>query len=186
MYTSGGGLHLELPNDEYEAPSSFWKVPPYETRPVMKAHFVARISSNHSSYIRIRTNVTNVQLMLPVEVEVSNSPGLYSPLDTLDFGVLRSHHDTPKMLPIQVINAAMKTIYVQSIVVTPLSEGLTVDFYGPVKLQAQTSNPFHIANLVLDPSQFSCTGLCVGKVLIKSKNNQYKLSIPFVVRIIKG
>ena len=90
MYTSGGGLHLELPDDEYEASSKLWEVPPYETRPVMKAHFVARIASNHTSYIRIRTNTSNVQLMLPVEVEVSNSPGLYSPLDTLDFGVLRS------------------------------------------------------------------------------------------------
>lgn len=186
MYTSGGGLHLELPDDEYEASSKLWEVPPYETRPVMKAHFVARIASNHTSYIRIRTNTSNVQLMLPVEVEVSNSPGLYSPLDTLDFGVLRSKYDSPKILPVQVINAALKTINVNNIVVTPLSDGLTVDFDGPVKLPPRTSNPYHIANVILDPNQFSCSGLCTGKVLIKSKNNQYKLSIPFSVRIIRG
>lgn len=187
MYTSGGGLHLELPGDKFEALSALWKVPPYETRPVMKAHFVARIASNHTSYIRIRTNASDAQLMLPVEVEVSNSPGLYTPLDTLDFGVLRSRHDPPKVLPIQVINAAMKFIYVQNIVVTPLSDGLSVEnFNGPVKLPPRTSSPHHVADLLLDPQQFTCTGLCIGKVLIKSKNNQYKLSIPFVVRIIQG
>lgn len=186
MYTSGGGLHLELPEDEYEASSTLWKVPPYETRPVMKAHFVARIASNHTSYIRIRTNATDVHLMLPVEVEVSSSPGLYSPVDLLDFGVLRAKHDPPKLLPIQVINAALKSIYVQSIVVTPISEGLTVDFNGPLKLLPRPSSPYSIANLALDPSQFSCSGFCMGKVLIKSKNNQYKLSIPFIVRIIQG
>ncbi|KAH9517423.1 hypothetical protein DERF_008099, partial [Dermatophagoides farinae] len=187
MYTSGGGLHLELPDDEYEAPSSLWNVPPYETRPVMKAHLVARIASNHTSYIRIRTSQPDIQLMLPVEVEVSNSPGLYSPLDTLDFGVLRAKHDPPKALPIQVINAAQKSVSVQSIVVTPIFDGLSVaDFSGPIKVPPQSSNPYHVAKLILDPSQFSCTGLCLGKVLIKSKNNQYKLTIPFIVRVIQG
>src|SRR5699024_4793300 len=127
----------------------------------MKAHFVARIASNHTSYIRIRTNATDVQLMLPVEVEVSNSPGLYTPLDTLDFGVLRSRHDPPKVLPIEVINAAMKFIVVQNIVVTPLSEGLSVEnFDGPVKLPPRASSPHHIADLVLDPKQFTCSGQC--------------------------
>ncbi|KAH9414407.1 hypothetical protein DERP_014428 [Dermatophagoides pteronyssinus] len=187
MYTSGGGLHLELPDDEYEAPSSLWNVPPYETRPVMKAHLVARIVSNHTSYIRIRTSQPDIQLMLPVEVEVSNSPGLYSPLDTLDFGVLRAKHDPPKALPIQVINAAQKSVSVQSIVVTPIFDGLSIaDFSGPIKVPPQSSNPYHVAKLILDPSQFSCIGLCLGKVLIKSKNNQYKLTIPFIVRVIQG
>lgn len=188
MYTSGGGLHLELPNDnDYEADSSIWNVPPYEHRPVMKAHFLARIASNYTSYIRIRTNVSDVQLMLPVEVEVSNSPGLYTPLDTLDFGVLRAAHDGPKVLPIQVINAALKYIYVHNIVVTPLSEGLSVEgFEGPVKLPPKSSSPYHIADLVLDPATFACSGLCLGKVLVKSKNNQYKLVIPFVARVIQG
>lgn len=187
MYTSGGGLHLELPNEEYEAASNLWKVPPYESRPVMKAHFLARLASNHTSYIRIRTNQSDIQLMLPVEVEVSNLPGLYSPLDMLDFGVLRASHDPPKTLPIKVINAAHKSVSVQSIVVTPISDGLTVvDFNGPLKLPPQSSNPFYVGKLVLDPSKFSCSGLCLGKVLIKSKNNQYKLTIPFIVRIIQG
>lgn len=186
MYSSGGGLHLELPDDTDDAPSSLWNVPPFETRPVMKAHFVARIASNHSSYIRIRTNQTEVQLMLPVEVEVTNSPGLYSPLDALDFGVLRAQHDKCQIRPIQVINAASKVINVHNIVVTPISDGLKVDFDKPVKLTPRASVPHHVANLIMDPSEFTCVGVCSGKVLIKSKNNQYKLSVPFIVRIIKG
>ncbi|KPM08117.1 hypothetical protein QR98_0066310 [Sarcoptes scabiei] len=187
MYTSGGGLHLELPNDQFEAVSSVWKVPPYETKPVMKAHFVARTASNHTSYIRIKTDQPDVQLMLPVEIEVIDCPGLYSPIDTLDFGVLRAKHDPPKMLPIHVINAAQKSVLVQNIVVTPLSDGLSiVNFNGPIKLPPQLSNPLQLGNLLLDPSKLECHDLCSGKVLIKSKNNQYKLTIPFIVRIIKG
>lgn len=73
MYTSGGDLHLELPNGDIESPKQLWEIPPYETRIVMRANFVARIERNHTAYIRIKTNSSLKEyLVVPIEVEVSS------------------------------------------------------------------------------------------------------------------
>ena len=52
MYSSGGDLHLELPSGGHEADTSVWQIPPYHTKQVMKANFLARAESNHTAYIR--------------------------------------------------------------------------------------------------------------------------------------
>ena len=50
------------------------EIPPFETKPVMRASFVGRIESNHTAFIRIKTNREDKDeiLVLPVEVEVSS------------------------------------------------------------------------------------------------------------------
>lgn len=47
---------------------------PFETKVIMKASFVGRVESNHTAFIRIRTNKDDKQQMLivPVEVEVTS------------------------------------------------------------------------------------------------------------------
>ena len=52
----------------------FQEIPPYDTKPIMKANFLGRIESNHTAFIRIKTNKENPDstLVLPVEVEVSS------------------------------------------------------------------------------------------------------------------
>jgi hypothetical protein len=52
MYSSGGDLHLELPEGGLEADTAAWQIPPYHTKPVMRATFLARAESNHTAYIR--------------------------------------------------------------------------------------------------------------------------------------
>ena len=52
MYSSGGDLHLELPSGGHEADTAVWQIPPYHTKQVMKANFLARAESNHTAYIR--------------------------------------------------------------------------------------------------------------------------------------
>jgi hypothetical protein len=52
MYSSGGDLHLELPSGLTEGPMALWEIPPYETKRVMKANFIARAENNHTAYIR--------------------------------------------------------------------------------------------------------------------------------------
>ena len=54
MYSSGGDLHLELPEGGLEADDSLWQIPPYHTKPVMRATFLARAESNHTAYIRYK------------------------------------------------------------------------------------------------------------------------------------
>lgn len=61
------------------------EIPPYQTRSVMRASFTGRVESNHTAFIRIKTNhsaTLGVEggefLMLPVEVEVSSGKALFS------------------------------------------------------------------------------------------------------------
>ena len=91
MYSSGGDLHLELPSGATEGPQALWEIPPYTTKSVMKANFIARLENNHTAYIRIKTNTTGAEfLYLPLEVEASSAAGLYCP-QVGDF-----HFRTPK------------------------------------------------------------------------------------------
>ncbi|CAG5136464.1 unnamed protein product, partial [Candidula unifasciata] len=117
MFASEGDLHLELPSGERESTRDIWEIKPFETKAVMKANFVGRVESNHSAFIRIKTNKeeehANIPelLILPLEVEVSSDPGIYSPVELLDFGILRTL-DEPKTLPLNLINTGPKAIHI--------------------------------------------------------------------------
>ena len=52
------------------------EIPPFETKPIMRASFIGRVESNHTAFIRIRTNKENKQQMLIVPVEVEVTSGL--------------------------------------------------------------------------------------------------------------
>ena len=48
---------------------------PYDTKPVIKASFLARDVHNHTAFVRIRTNTevtTRKRLLIPLEVQVSS------------------------------------------------------------------------------------------------------------------
>lgn len=48
-------------------------------------------------------------MIVPLEVEVSGVPGLYSPQHILDFGVLHTQSE-PKSIPVFVINNSIKPV----------------------------------------------------------------------------
>ena len=52
----------------------FQEIPPFETKPVMRASFVGRIENNHTAFIRIKTNRDKKDevLILPVEVGLAS------------------------------------------------------------------------------------------------------------------
>ena len=80
----------------------------------MKASFIGRIENNHTAFIRIRTNQDQQDgavLVLPVEVEVTATPGIFSPLEILDFGIIRTL-DEPKPLRLNLLNSGVKPIYI--------------------------------------------------------------------------
>lgn len=57
MYSTGGDLHLELLSGSQEGQKNVWNIPPYHTRPLMKANFVARRENNHTAYVRYGLHV---------------------------------------------------------------------------------------------------------------------------------
>ena len=67
------------------------EIRPYETKAIGRANFFGRMETNHTSFIRIKTmHVSSPSIVLPVEVEVSESPSLFLSREILDFGILKS------------------------------------------------------------------------------------------------
>ncbi|GFS24444.1 transmembrane protein 131-like isoform X4, partial [Elysia marginata] len=190
MFASEGDLHLELPNGEREALRELWELQPFETKAVMKANFIARVENHHSAFIRIKTNKETEHpgppelLILPMEIEVSSDPGIYSPVELIDFGILRTL-DEPKTLRLNLINTGPKAIHITSVSISPPNDAVSVDF-RPFKLQPDGGTASTVAHITftavkaLNPKQWA------GKIVIKTKNNIQRLIIPYQANVLHG
>uniref|UniRef100_A0A6J0UZ79 Transmembrane protein 131 isoform X2 n=1 Tax=Pogona vitticeps TaxID=103695 RepID=A0A6J0UZ79_9SAUR len=187
MYSSGGDLHLELPTGQQGGTRKLWEIPPYETKGVMRASFSSREADNYTAFIRIKTNASDSTefIILPVEVEVTTAPGIYSSTEMLDFGTLRTQ-DLPKILNLHLLNSGTKDVPITSVRPTPQNEAITVHF-KPITLRASESKYTKVASISFDaskakrPSQFS------GKITVKAKEKSYsKLEIPYQAEVLDG
>ncbi|XP_029658546.1 transmembrane protein 131 isoform X2 [Octopus sinensis] len=186
MFSSAGDLHLELPTGDREAITSLWEIPPYETKPVMRANFIGRVETNHTAFIRIKTNHEHIRgvLILPVEVEVTSAPGIYSPVEMIDFGILRTL-DEPQTVQLNLVNTGLRPVHVTGVSLSPPNDAISVEF-RPMKLQPDVLRRVAVAQITfratkaLNPRQWS------GKIVVKSKHNMNKLSIPYQVNVLHG
>ncbi|KAH9505685.1 hypothetical protein Btru_055497, partial [Bulinus truncatus] len=188
MFSSEGDLHLELPSGEREASQELWELKPFETKEVMRASFVGRVESNHSAFIRIKTNKEDRSppelLVLPLEIEVSSDPGIYSPVELLDFGILRTL-DEPKQLRLNLINTGPKAVHITSVNVSPPNDAVSVDF-RPFKLQPDGSRPKTVAQITFRAVKALQSKQWAGKIVIKTKNNSQRLVIPYQANVLHG
>ncbi|XP_041456206.1 transmembrane protein 131-like isoform X2 [Lytechinus variegatus] len=194
MYSSGGDLHLELPSGSQEAPRNQWEIAPYQTKSVMRASFVGRTENNHTAFIRIRTNRTTHKqgpleaeegefLMLPVEVEVSSVPGIYSSLEMMDFGTLRTQ-DEPKTIPLYLLNTGPKVVHISSVSLVRANQAISIDF-SPLGLRPSDTH-IRVANVTFHPRRANHTRLWSGKIIIKTKEKGFKLLIPYQAHVLQG
>uniref|UniRef100_A0A672GKI0 Transmembrane protein 131 n=1 Tax=Salarias fasciatus TaxID=181472 RepID=A0A672GKI0_SALFA len=187
MYSSGGDLHLELPTGQQGGTGKLWEIPPFETKGVMRASFSSRDVDNHTAFIRIKTNAPNEDqfIILPVEVEVTSAPGIYSSTEMLDFGTLRSQ-DRPKLLNLHLLNSGMKDVPITSVRTTPSNEAVTVDFKA-VTLKAGESRYTKVASISFDASKARRPYQFSGKITVKAKEKTYsKLEIPYQAEVLEG
>ncbi|XP_071504186.1 transmembrane protein 131-like, partial [Diadema antillarum] len=194
MYSSGGDLHLELPSGSQEAPQNQWEIAPYQTKSVMRASFVGRTENNHTAFIRIRTNRTSQKqgplemeegefLMLPVEVEVSAVPGIYSSLEMMDFGTLRTQ-DEPKTIPLYLLNTGTKVVHISSVSLVRANQAISIDF-SPMGLRPSDTH-VRVANITFHPRRANHTRLWSGKIIIKTKEKGFKLQVPYQAHVLQG
>ena len=186
MFTSGGDLHLELPNGEDSGPLQMWEIPPFETKRIMRASFLARMETNFTGYIRIRTNVDSPHhlLALPVEIEVTKSPGLFSQHDLLDFGTLRTF-DAPRELRLSLINTGPKTLHIVDVALDRANDAVEIGF-KPLRLQGNSQKYIAVATVTFKASRALHRGQCVGRVVVKTKSGQFKFSIPYLASVLHG
>uniref|UniRef100_G3PKK0 Transmembrane protein 131 n=1 Tax=Gasterosteus aculeatus aculeatus TaxID=481459 RepID=G3PKK0_GASAC len=187
MYSSGGDLHLELPTGQQGGTGKLWEIPPFETKGVMRASFSSRDVDNHTAFIRIKTNAPNEDqfIILPVEVEVTSAPGIYSSTEMLDFGTLRSQ-DRPKLLNLHLLNSGTKDVPITSVRTTPSNEAVTLDFKA-VTLKAGESRYTKVASISFDASKARRPYQFSGKITVKAKEKSYsKLEIPYQADVLDG
>ncbi|XP_030646920.1 transmembrane protein 131 [Chanos chanos] len=187
MYSSGGDLHLELPTGQQGGTKKLWEIPPFETKGVMRASFSSRDADNHTAFIRIKTNASNEDefIILPVEVEVTSAPGIYSSTEMLDFGTLRSQ-DQPKQLNLHLLNSGTKDVSIMSVRPTPSNEAITVGF-KQITLKAGESRYTKVASIRFDASKARRPYQFSGKITVKAKEKSYsKLEIPYQAEVLEG
>ncbi|XP_076871161.1 transmembrane protein 131 [Brachyhypopomus gauderio] len=187
MYSSGGDLHLELPTGQQGGTKKLWEIAPFETKGVMRASFSSRDADNHTAFIRIKTNASNEDefIILPVEVEVTSAPGIYSSTEMLDFGTLRSQ-DRPKQLNLHLLNSGAKDVSIMSVRPTPSNEAITVEF-KQITLKAGESRYTKVASIHFDASKARRPDQFSGKITVKAKEKSYsKLEIPYQAEVLEG
>ncbi|XP_015266688.1 PREDICTED: transmembrane protein 131 isoform X1 [Gekko japonicus] len=187
MYSSGGDLHLELPTGQQGGTRKLWEIPPYETKGVMRASFSSREADNYTAFIRIKTNASDSTefIILPVEVEVTTAPGIYSSTEMLDFGTLRTH-DLPKILNLHLLNSGTKDVPITSVRPTPQNEAITIHF-KPITLRASENKYTKVASISFDASKAKRPLQFSGKITVKAKEKSYsKLEIPYQAEVLDG
>ena len=115
---------------------------------------------------------------------MSSQPGIYCPQEMIDFGLVPSDSGAQTM-ELAVLNSGTKAITVSSVVATPVSEALNIQFTS-TKVEPDTLNPANIATVTFDPNMVAADGKHEGKLLIKSSNSKYKVSIPWQAQVLKG
>jgi len=130
MYSSGGDLHLDLPVSASDATQRIWEIPPYETKAIMKATFYGRTEGNHTGFVRIKTGRTSLkkeEIVLPFDVDVSSARGIFTNIDSFDFGTLRTM-DEPKSLHLNMINTGNRSVPISSVTASPPNKAITIQF----------------------------------------------------------
>lgn len=114
---------------------------------VGQAKMLGTEERNQTVYLRIGTNVSD-HLILPVEMEISSAPGIYSATDSIDFGLIfPGSAQTEPTATISLINSAKdKMIYVTSIEAEPPNPGLEFVEFNPT-LISPDGNAQQIAKL---------------------------------------
>uniref|UniRef100_A0AAZ3S3C0 Transmembrane protein 131 n=1 Tax=Oncorhynchus tshawytscha TaxID=74940 RepID=A0AAZ3S3C0_ONCTS len=181
MFSSGDHLHLDLPTGQQGGTRTFWEIPPFETKGVMRASFSSRDADNHTAFIRIKTNEDQF-IILPVEV--TSAPGIYSSTEMLDFGTLWSQ-ERPEQLNLHLLNSGRKDVWIASIRTTPSNEA-TINFKA-ITLEAGESRYAKVASISFDASKAERPVQFSGKITVKVKEiNSSKLEVPYQAEVLQG
>jgi hypothetical protein len=186
MYSSGGDLHLELLSGQLQGSKSLWEIRPYETKPIARANFFGRAAVNHTSFIRVKTSLEDSpSIVLPVEVEVSETSGLYLSRELLDFGILKSGET--KSLPLFVLNSSPHTVHIKSISVVPENPSIVVE--PTTTFLKPGSKYLKIASVTLTPTLGLSKEEQSGHLEILAEDDrrvEYRLQVPFDSTILQG
>ncbi|XP_037044012.1 transmembrane protein 131 homolog [Bradysia coprophila] len=194
VYSSGGQFQLELPGGSgNEGPQALWQIPPFTSKPIIRVRFTATQPGNHSAYIRIKVSAENnseledIVLVVPIEVEIFNYYGIYSETPILNFGV-GGTEDKPKRLTIDLFNSGKEPVSIKKYAVeseSELSSGISLAMVTP----SDVANVHSTITATVDWSSAVTSdkyirGSIVITALVQNRDVIYR--IPFVGEMLKG
>ncbi|XP_066931598.1 transmembrane protein 131-like [Clytia hemisphaerica] len=187
MYSSGKDLHLDLlGNNVNGTVGKHWEIPPYEMKAVMKATFYSQGEGISNRFVRVKLGAPASPadvVIIPFEMVISNKPGLFTNVDVLDFGTLRTM-DEPKSLNLNVLNVGNKSVQILSIQVIPPNRAVTVQF-TPMVLK--TSKKYtKIATVTYTAIHSSHKKQNSGKLVIYTSDEKKQLEVPYHTNILHG
>lgn len=207
MYSSTSKLQITL-GTMLDAPDVFssesLQVGPFEEKEVGFASYMGLVSGLQNAFIRIKVqpDCTSEQLppeknlIIPVEVEVSDVPGIYASTAVIDFGIVRQS-DTTKRFELDIMNSGKgaRNVEINWIRQTPIKElPLKIDYKSGVQTLHPNENKYTtIAILSFDYQSALEQGKTEfdGFIRVHVKNSghveKYKdLDIPWKAKILDG
>uniref|UniRef100_A0A0K8SPG8 Uncharacterized protein n=1 Tax=Lygus hesperus TaxID=30085 RepID=A0A0K8SPG8_LYGHE len=184
VYSCCGDFHLELPSGDLEGPKQIWSVPAFITKPIIRLRFQASSQRNHTAYIRLRVDETGEVLIIPIDIEVGTSGGIYAPDDLIDFGI-GGTDDPPKLVKLYLKNSGTEPIHVQNVYSTPYSKSLRIDFQ-PVTVDADPLRSTEVADLIFDWKSAYESGESFGKINVISSTVEQKVVLSYMASVLDG
>ncbi|EDV24649.1 uncharacterized protein TRIADDRAFT_56665 [Trichoplax adhaerens] len=195
VFSSSGEIHLEFPT-ETAAAKHPWVIPAHQTHTISRLAFLGAIENNYTAYLCIHTNasLTNSSIIVPIQIEVTTAPGLFSITNLFDFGIIEGSDNIKtfyvagiiKSIDIYLLHIGKKQTQIADISVVPSHEAVSVKFNSKVKLKSDGIYR-KVGTILLDSDKISNEEFLTGVIKIKSNNRHaYKLDIPYCATIHKG
>lgn len=113
IYASGGNLHLVPPVNE----GNSWSIAPYETKAIVRLNLLSDKSYSHLSYVTLKlSGEENVNLKIPVDVNLISTPDIFTMPNLLNFGSF-SRHSPPKTIGLFMLSTHNMTLNIKSAII---------------------------------------------------------------------
>jgi hypothetical protein len=185
MYSTSPYLQIELPNGIMEGNKSVWNIRPYETKLIARVNFNGYVVENFTAYIRVKTtHVTEPPIVIPVDITVCESVGLFISREIFDFGIVRT--DTESKLSLYLLNAGPEEVEIKIVDVDDnpaVNVKLIKTSLKPGTKYVKVGVLTFIGSLVRDDT------LDKGTMKITAEddhNKRYDLVVPFVAQVMRG
>lgn len=184
---------MELPGGSgSEGPQALWQIPPFTAKPIIRVRFTATQPGNHSAYVRIKVSAENnseledVVLVVPIEVEIYNYYGIYSETPILNFGI-GGTEDKPKRLVVDLLNSGKEPVSIQRYSVecdSNVSDGVSLSMETTIDNNGKHSTITATVDWSAIKSDKYFRGSIVITALVQNKDVIYR--IPFTGELLKG
>ncbi|CAH1159345.1 unnamed protein product [Phaedon cochleariae] len=190
IFSSGGGFYLELPTGEQEGPNDLWEIPAQHTKAVIRVRFKAQVVQNYTAYVRIKLNDPDETLVVPLEVQVTDTPGVLHLQGYVDFGVggslegqrdlglcLRNPHSRP--LRVHSVSSGSRAVRARYHTVRLPPEGGEGD-------EEEGAGCVEVGTLTVDWKTAYETKDFSGKIIVKYRSGKNRSEIPYHLTVLKG